>query len=387
MKKTIFIAFSFIAFLFCSCDKELVVTSVSLDKTSLALSQGATGQLVVTIQPSSLKGTNNGTVIWSSSNDLVATVVGGTVTGVSVGTAQIVATIGSKTAICDVTISPAVTEIKLNKTIIRLKVGSKDSLTATLTPEQSPEVVSNLLWTSTNTSVVTVDKSGKITAISDGTANIVASIGTVTAICSVTVYTTIPTSLMGSNYYLISVDATTAGVLGSANIAADFRTANFYIWSKTYSAGTCTGTNFYGNDETWLSLVVTSVGWSGAAVNVNPGTELDKLKAITDDTSGKYYLHFAIKSATTNSYAFKLGYGASTVTFVLGKADMESTSPNGDFIRDGQWHEVEIPMSYFKEKGLTYTTGMAKTDVFAMLAGGTAGTKLEIDAVFIYKKP
>ena len=129
------------------------------------------------------------------------------------------------------------------------------------------------------------------------------------------------------------------------------------------------------------------MGWSGAAVNVNPGTELDKLKAITDDTSGKYYLHFAIKSATTNSYAFKLGYGASTVTFVLGKADMESTSPNGDFIRDGQWHEVEIPMSYFKEKGLTYTTGMAKTDVFAMLAGGTAGTKLEIDAVFIYKKP
>jgi hypothetical protein len=30
---------------------------------------------------------------------------------------------------------------------------------------------------------------------------------------------------------------------------------------------------------------------------------------------------------------------------------------------------------------------MATTDVFVMLAGGTAGIKLEIDAVFIYKKP
>jgi hypothetical protein len=44
-------------------------------------------------------------------------------------------------------------------------------------------------------------------------------------------------------------------------------------------------------------------------------------------------------------------------------------------------------MSYFKGKGLAYTTGMGLTDVFVMLAGGTAGIKLEIDAVFIYKKP
>ena len=44
-------------------------------------------------------------------------------------------------------------------------------------------------------------------------------------------------------------------------------------------------------------------------------------------------------------------------------------------------------MSYFKRKGLFYAKGMVTTRVFAMLAGGIAGTKLELDAVFIYKKP
>ena len=115
-----------------------------------------------------------------------------------------------------------------------------------------------------------------------------------------------------------------------------------------FNAGTYSGSNFYGNNENWLNLVVTGAGgWSGAAFNIKPGTELNKLKAVTDDASGKYYLHFAIKSSTSNSYAFKMGYGASAVTFVLGTTAMEATAPYGNFARNGQWQEVEIPMSYF----------------------------------------
>ena len=392
MKKYIIIALSIFSLLLTSCDKDPVVTSLSLDKSTLALSQGATGQLTATIQPATIPSTSKlGTVQWSSSNTAVATVANGIVTAVSVGTAQIVASSGSVTATCNVTVSAAVTSVTLNKTSLSLKVNTKDSLTATLLPSQSSAVASNLLWISTNPSVAKVDNKGKITAISDGTASIVASIGTVTAVCSVTVFTTIQASLTGSNYYLINVDASTAGFLGSANIAADFRadgiSNNFYIWSNTFAAGTCTGTGFYGSSTSWVSLVVQSVGWSGAANNIAAGIELNKLKAVTDDTSGKYYLHFAIKSTTTNSYAFKIGYGSSAVTIVFGTAAMESTAPYGNFTRNGQWQEIEIPMSYFKNKGLTYTTGMATTDVFAMLAGGVAGTKLELDAVFIYKKP
>ena len=387
MKRLIYIALSLIAILFSSCENESTLTGIALDKTTLALSANGTGKIVATIQPSGVFGN----VKWSSSNTSVALVIDGVVTGVSEGTAKIVASVGSYTATCNVTVSTAITSVTLNKTSISLRVDSTRTLTATLLPSPSAEVAGNLTWTSTNPLVATVSNSGKITAMSEGTANIVASIGTVTSICSVVVYTSIPGSLMGSNYYLLSVDASTANILSSSKITADYRpdgsNFNFYVWNG-FNAGSYTGTNFYGNAENWLSLVVTGAGgWSGAAYNVKPCTDLDKLKAVTDDTSGKYYLHFAIKSATTNSYAFKLGYGASTVTFVLGTTAMESTNPYGNFTRNGQWQEVEIPISYFKGKGLSYTTGMATTDVFVILAGGTAGIKVEIDAVFIYKKP
>jgi len=377
--------------LFSSCEKDVVVTGLALDKTTLSISAGGTGKLVASIQPTSLVGTNSGKVIWTSSNVEVATVLDGIVTGVSAGTAKVVATVGTYTVSCDVTVSAAITSVTLNKTSLRLKVDSTQTLTATLLPTQTAEIAKNISWISTNPSVATVDQNGKVTGLSNGSTNVVVSIGTVTSVCSVTVYITVPTSLMGSNYYLISLDNGAVDMLGSSNIAGDFRADgvnnNFYVWNGL-NEGTYSGTNFFGNTDKWLNFVVTGVsGWSGAAINVKPGTELNKLKAITDDVSGKYYLHFAIKSSTSNSYAFKLGYGASAITFVYGTAAMESTNPYGNFTRNGQWQEIEIPMSYFKSKGLVYTTGMATTDLFVMLAGGTAGVKLEVDAVFIYKKP
>ena len=386
MKKYIIIALSIITVFLISCE-EATVTGVSVDKTTLALPANGTAKLTATIEPADVFGRVN----WTSSNPAVATVSDGIITAVSEGTARIEAAVGDLIAGCDVTVTATVTSVTLNKTSTSLKVDETLALSATLLPAQSAAVLENLSWTSTNPAVASVDNSGKVTALSDGSANIVASIGTVTAVCSVTVYTSIPVSLMGSNYYLINVDAATANVLGSGKIAGDYRADginnNFYVWNGLV-AGTTIGTSFYGNTEGWLSMVVTGAGgWSGAAYNVKPGPELNKLKAVTDDTSGKYYLHFAIKSSTTNSYAFKLGYGASGITFVLGTASMESTNPYGNFTRNGQWQEIEIPISYFKGKGLVYTTGMATTDMFVMLAGGTAGVKLEIDAVFIYKKP
>jgi len=385
MKKYIIIAISLLIVFLQSCT-DPAVTGVSLDKTSISMPVNGTASVSAILEPSDIFGR----VQWSSTNAAVATVVDGTITAISEGSAQIVATVGDFTASCNVTVTPEITAITLDKTKLRLKIDSTQTVSATLTPLLPAEATNNLIWISTNPEVATVDNTGKITAVSLGTANIVASVGTLTAICSVSVYDYIPPSLAGTNYNLIYLDAPTVDIIGTNNIVTDFRSDgvnnNFYVWNGL-NAGTLTGTNFYGNTD-WLSFVVTGAGgWSGAAINVKPNAQLDKLKAITDDTSGKYYLHFAIKSSTTNSYAFKLGYGASAATVVLGTASMESTLPFGNFTRNGQWQEVEIPMNYFKAKGLRYTTGMATTDIFVMLAGGTAGVKLEIDAVFIYKKP
>lgn len=74
------------------------VNSVTLNKTSLTLQEGASETLQATVDPS-------GTVKWASDKTSVATVDNnGKVTAVGVGTAKITATAGSKTASCTVTV-------------------------------------------------------------------------------------------------------------------------------------------------------------------------------------------------------------------------------------------------------------------------------------------
>ena len=80
------------------------VTSVSLDKANLELTEGETAQLTATVLPDN---TTNKNVTWSTSNASIATVdANGLVTAVSAGTATITVTTedGSFTANCTVTV-------------------------------------------------------------------------------------------------------------------------------------------------------------------------------------------------------------------------------------------------------------------------------------------
>ncbi|MBR0174462.1 MAG: Ig domain-containing protein [Bacteroidales bacterium] len=74
-----------------------------------------------------------------------------------------------------------------------MEVGDKKTLTATVWPASTGS--GDLSWTSSNSSVATVDGDGKVTAVGVGTANITASYGgTVSATCVITVE---PTALHG----------------------------------------------------------------------------------------------------------------------------------------------------------------------------------------------
>ena len=80
------------------------VTSVSLDKANLELTEGETAQLTATVLPDNATNKN---VTWSSDNPSVATVNNGVVSAVSEGTATITVTTedGNKTATCAVTVT------------------------------------------------------------------------------------------------------------------------------------------------------------------------------------------------------------------------------------------------------------------------------------------
>ena len=84
----------------------IAVTSVSLSSNSETIKVGKTVTLTPTISPSNATNKN---VTWTSSNTSIATVSGGTVTGVAAGTATItVKTVdGNKTATCTVVVQEA----------------------------------------------------------------------------------------------------------------------------------------------------------------------------------------------------------------------------------------------------------------------------------------
>ena len=87
-------------------DGTVPCTGIALNKSETALTVfGATETLVATVTP----GDTTESILWSSSNTNVATVAGGVVTEVGVGTAVITATCGSQSASCVVTATHTLT--------------------------------------------------------------------------------------------------------------------------------------------------------------------------------------------------------------------------------------------------------------------------------------
>ena len=167
----------------------IVVTSVTLDKTELALTVGdAAAQLKATVAPPD--NATDKTVTWSIDKTSVATVdATGKVTAVAEGTATITAKAGDKTATCKVTVKAnvvAVTSVKLDKTELALTVGDAAvQLKATVAPDNATD--KTVTWTSDKPAVATVDATGKVTAVAEGEATITAKAGDKTATCKVTV--------------------------------------------------------------------------------------------------------------------------------------------------------------------------------------------------------
>ncbi len=81
----------------------------------------------------------------------------------------------------------AVTGVSLNKNTETIKVGNSEVLTATISPWNATN--RNVTWTSSNTSVATVNSSGRVEAVAEGNATITVttSDGGFTATCTITV--------------------------------------------------------------------------------------------------------------------------------------------------------------------------------------------------------
>lgn len=159
--------------------------SISLNKTELNLEKGVSETLKVTYNPEAAgKGK---TVTWSSSDAKVATVSkDGKVTAMAPGTAKITASVDGKTAVCTVNVTATLKGISLNKSELNLKKGQSEKLVVSYDPADTTDK-KDVVWASSDTSVVSVAADGTVNALKEGTAEITAKVGDKTAVCKVTV--------------------------------------------------------------------------------------------------------------------------------------------------------------------------------------------------------
>ena len=162
------------------------LTSITLNTQETSIKKGDTADLDVIYTPEDTS--DDKTVIWTSSNNEIATVdENGVVTAVADGTATITATVGSLTAECIVHVREVPLEgIDLDKTAITMNKGEKsEALKVSYNPEDTTDD-KTVTWSSENEDVATVEN-GVVTAVGAGTTTITATVGEFTAECEVTV--------------------------------------------------------------------------------------------------------------------------------------------------------------------------------------------------------
>ena len=170
------------------------VTGITLNREDFTMSAaGETWDLKPTVTPAGA----TGEITWTSSDESVATVENGVVTAVGGGNCTVTATSGTATATC----------------IVRVKGAAASSGGSTTTPSTGGSLTLNhpngftisksypnpvtvkvvqggngtITWSSSDTSVATVDANGTVTAVGNGKCTITATSGGQSASCTVVV--------------------------------------------------------------------------------------------------------------------------------------------------------------------------------------------------------
>lgn len=287
------------------------VSSVSVSPANLPLDLNGTktGNLSATVN-----GTNNPSqaVTWSSSNTSVATVSSsGVVTAKAVGNATITATSqadGTKSGTCTVTVSDStvhVTGVTLNKNSTSIAVGGTETLTATVSPNNATD--KSVTWTSSNSSVVTVNSSGVVTAKATGNATI-------------TVTTT-----DGSRTATCTVSVTAAQTQTLTITRSSFSTSGGYAWYD-WTQATSDSTSISGKGELYTTTTTSmqfnkSKGNKVAAIfntTAIPGS-ITKIEATSQQTTIRSWTAYVTSTACSGS--------GSTLTFGSNKTSVGTVSP------------------------------------------------------------
>lgn len=113
-------------------------------------------------------------VSWETSDSAICSITQeGVLTGHTYGDAVVRATLPNGTYTeAAVKVMPPITDMEIERTLYKVKPGATRALNLVLTPAENGE---QIIWTSSNPNVVTVDENGVVTGVTKGTATITAT--------------------------------------------------------------------------------------------------------------------------------------------------------------------------------------------------------------------
>ena len=283
----------------------------------------------------------------------------------------------------------AVTAISLNTNSLSFStLNSTQQLTATTTPAGG-----NVTWTSSDTSVATVDQTGLVTSVAYGNATITATSGSLSATCSVVIAQATLTSISavytqsGTVYSDASLDSLKTDLVVTAhwsNSTTSTVASADYTLSGTLTVGTSTVTVSYGGQTTTFNVTVTQARTilyqlttpvtmtTSGSKKINTGVKIlaedTDLTIVCDWINGTItnsmcllhciyeaspYYGMAVQKANSDSYGWLLSgpnssssasnlTGLSTASNAHNVAVIRHTTSDGKWIVDGKCDGVRI---------------------------------------------
>lgn len=400
-----FIVFCLTLLLGCQKKEEPIISSIVLDNTVLSLTINDVHQFTVTHEPSNLQAPS---YIWSTSNENIVSVNNsGEITAKSIGEATITVFTSDKAlqASCKVTVVPILaTGISLGTKTIELLIGEEQTLTYTITPDNTTD--KQVTWSSADNNIATVDNTGKVKAISVGETQItIKTNNLISDVCNVKVKPIKATSI-SLNKNSLSLEISDKETL-TCNFIPENTTNKKVIWSSSNAAiasvtenGEVTGTGegsavitVKSDDGGFTAICNVEVKLKGLTLSKSTINTLPNQKELINvnySTSNTAYLH-ATWTSSNPSVAKVTGDGDGTnsaliETFGLGTATITATSADGSKIATCSVNVKEITSFISLDvisQGIVSINGFISGNVYSKITNNSPQS-IELTSFYMY---
>jgi uncharacterized protein YjdB len=338
------------------------ITSISISPDDLTLPIGISQQFTASAGYSdgSVQDLVSG-VTWTSSSTTVGAIDNtGLAAILGAGTTTITATVGTFTDSTTITVLPAhLTSITIVPATISIAAGTEQPFTATGNfDDGSTQVLTSVQWSSSATSVLTVDANGLGLAIAPGTSTVTATSGVIAATASVTV----------SNATLVSLDIAPSNSFMPAGAAKQFTAVGHFSDSS--------------NQDMTQSVVWSSSSPSIASIN-NTGAVTSFLTGSTTITATSGAISRAtvltvstakLVSITISPANTRVEAHTSLLFTATGVYSDGSTSP----LANVSWHSTKPQFANMRSNGILHAKKSGTLTLSASAFGVTGTTTVVV---------